>query len=168
VAVNVSAIQFRQEGFAEQVGEALRQSGLAPEHLELEVTETLLLSNADFTSPVLGELRRMGVKLAIDDFGTGYSSLSYLKQLPVHKLKIDRSFIKMVPANPDDAAITATVISMGKSLNLRVIAEGVETEAQMAFLREHQCDEVQGYYYSKPLALEDVLKRQEAAGAHAG
>ena len=98
----------------------------------------------------------MGIKLAIDDFGIGYSSLSYLRQFPVSKLKIDRSFIRAVTENADDAAITAAIISMGKSLNLRVIAEGVENESQMEFLRRHQCDEIQGYYYSKPVTLEEL------------
>jgi diguanylate cyclase (GGDEF)-like protein/PAS domain S-box-containing protein len=158
VAVNVSAVQFRQEGFRDLIARVLEETGLAPQYLELELTESLLLSNSDLTFPVLRNLKEMGVKLAIDDFGTGYSSLSYLKQFPVHKLKIDRSFVKAVATNPDDAAITSAIISMGKSLNLRVIAEGVENEAQMEFLRRHRCDEIQGYYFSKPLPLEEVAK----------
>jgi diguanylate cyclase (GGDEF)-like protein/PAS domain S-box-containing protein len=156
VAVNVSAVQFRQEGFGEVIRKVLHETGLAPQYLELELTESLLLGNADVTLSVLKELKSMGVTLAIDDFGTGYSSFSYLKKFPVSKLKIDRSFVRDVAANPDDAAITAAIISMAKSLYLKVIAEGVEDEAQMSFLRAHQCDEIQGYYFSKPLAVDKV------------
>jgi diguanylate cyclase (GGDEF)-like protein len=156
VAVNVSAVQFRQEGFCALVRRVLRETGLAPQYLELELTESLLLENADLTLSVVQELKAMGVTLAIDDFGTGYSSFSYLRQFRVSKLKIDRSFIRDVAVNPDDAAITAAIISMAKSLHLKVIAEGVENEAQMSFLRAHHCDEIQGYYFSKPLAVDKV------------
>jgi diguanylate cyclase (GGDEF)-like protein/PAS domain S-box-containing protein len=159
VAVNVSAVQFRQEGFCELIRRVLHETGVAPHHLELELTESLLLSNADVTFSVLRELKAMGLKLAIDDFGTGYSSLSYLKQFPVSKLKIDRSFVRDVAVNADDAAITTAIISMAKSLNLKVIAEGVENEAQMSFLRAHQCDEIQGYYFSKPLSAAEVVDK---------
>jgi diguanylate cyclase (GGDEF)-like protein/PAS domain S-box-containing protein len=159
VAVNVSAVQFRQEHFRELIARVLYETGLAPQYLELELTESLLLSNADVTLSVLEELRAMGLKLAIDDFGTGYSSLSYLRQFPVSKLKIDRSFIRDVAVNPDDAAITTAIISMAKSLQLKVIAEGVENEAQMSFLRAHHCDEIQGYYFSKPLAVDKVADK---------
>jgi EAL domain-containing protein (putative c-di-GMP-specific phosphodiesterase class I) len=156
IAVNVSAVQFRQAGFCEFIREVLRETDLSPQYLELELTESLLLANADVTFSVLKELKSMGVSLAIDDFGTGYSSFNYLRQFRVTKLKIDRSFIQDIAVNPDDAAITSAIISMAKSLNLRVIAEGVENEAQMSFLREHQCDEIQGYYFSKPLAVDKV------------
>jgi diguanylate cyclase (GGDEF)-like protein/PAS domain S-box-containing protein len=159
VAVNVSAVQFRQEGFCQLIRRVLDETGLAPQHLELELTESLLLANADVTFSVLQELTDMGVTLAIDDFGTGYSNFSYLRQFRVSKLKIDRSFITNVAANPDDAAITAAMISMAKSLHLKVIAEGVEDEAQMSFLRAHQCDEIQGYYFSKPLAVDKVADK---------
>jgi diguanylate cyclase (GGDEF)-like protein/PAS domain S-box-containing protein len=167
VAVNVSAIQFRQEGFHELIRRVLHETGLAPQYLELELTESLLLTNADVTFSVLQELKAMGLKLAIDDFGTGYSSLSYLKQFRVSKLKIDRSFIRDVAVDPDDAVITTAIISMAKSLNLKVIAEGVENEAQMSFLRAHQCDEIQGYYFSQPLSAEDVADKLRVPVVHA-
>ena len=159
MAVNVSAVQFRQEGFREFIRKVLNETGLASQYLELELTESLLLSNADVRFQVLQDLKAMGLKLAIDDFGTGYSSFSYLKHFPVSKLKIDRSFVRDVAVNPDDAAITSAIISMAKNLNLRVIAEGVENEAQMAFLRAHHCDEIQGYYFSKPLSTDEVVNK---------
>jgi diguanylate cyclase (GGDEF)-like protein/PAS domain S-box-containing protein len=167
VAVNVSAVQFRQEGFCELIQRVLHETGLAPQYLELELTESLLLSNADVTSSVLQELKALGLTLAIDDFGTGYSSLSYLKQFPVGKLKIDRSFVREVAVNPDDAAITTAIISMAKSLHLKVIAEGVEDEAQMSFLRAHHCDEIQGYYFSKPLTVDAVVDKLRGTAVHA-
>jgi diguanylate cyclase (GGDEF)-like protein/PAS domain S-box-containing protein len=169
VAVNVSAAQFRQEGFLALVRRVLLETDLTPQYLELELTESLLLSNADVSFSVLQELKDMGIKLAIDDFGTGYSSLSYLKQFPVNKLKIDRSFIRFVAVDPDDAAITIAIIRLAKSLNLRVIAEGVETEDQLSFLREHQCDEIQGYYFSRPISANEagnVLLYDRSCGDH--
>jgi diguanylate cyclase (GGDEF)-like protein/PAS domain S-box-containing protein len=159
IAVNVSAVQFRRQGFSEQIRRVLHETGLASQYLDLELTESVLLADADVTFSVVQELRAMGVALAIDDFGTGYSSFSYLKQFRVSKLKIDRSFIRDVAVNPDDAAITAAIISMAKSLHLKVIAEGVENEAQMSFLQAHQCDEIQGYYFSKPLAVDKVAAK---------
>jgi len=159
VAVNVSAIQFRQESFCGLIGRVLHETGLAPQCLELELTESLLVADTGVTLSVIQELKAMGLTLAIDDFGTGYSSFSYLRQFRVSKLKIDRSFIRDVAVNPDDAAITAAIISMAKSLKLKVIAEGVENEAQMSFLRAHHCDEIQGYYFSKPLAVEKVADK---------
>ncbi len=162
VAVNVSAVQFRQAGFPETIRRVLQESGLDPHYLELELTESLLLSNADVMSSVVQQLMAMGLRLAIDDFGTGYSSLSYLKRFPVTKLKIDSSFIRDVAVNPDDAAITTAIISMAKSLDLKVVAEGVENEAQMSFLRIHQCDAIQGYYFGKPLAVNEVADRLRA------
>jgi diguanylate cyclase (GGDEF)-like protein/PAS domain S-box-containing protein len=159
VAVNVSAVQFRQEGFCELIRRVLHETGLAAQYLELELTETLLLANADVTLSVLRELKSMGLTLAIDDFGTGYSNFTSLRQFGVSKLKIDRSFIHDVAMKSDDAAITTAIISMAKSLNLKVIAEGVEDEAQMSFLRAHHCDEIQGYYFSKPLEVDKVADK---------
>jgi diguanylate cyclase (GGDEF)-like protein/PAS domain S-box-containing protein len=165
VSVNVSALQFRQEGFCSSIRRALEESGLSSPSLELELTESVLLSSADVIRPVLEELKNMGVALAIDDFGTGYSSLSYLKQFRFGKLKIDRSFIRDLVADNDDAAITTAIIRMAKSLNLKVLAEGVETEAQMSFLRERGCDEIQGYYFSRPLAAGDLAALLASAPA---
>jgi diguanylate cyclase (GGDEF)-like protein/PAS domain S-box-containing protein len=167
VAVNVSAVQFRQQGFCTLIRRVLHETGLAPQYLELELTESLLLANADVTLSVLKELKSMGLTLAIDDFGTGYSSFSYLRQFQVSKIKIDRLFIRDVTVNPDDAAIATAIISMAKGLKLRVIAEGVENEAQMSFLRTHQCDEIQGYYFSKPLAVDAVAGKLRGTVAQA-
>jgi diguanylate cyclase (GGDEF)-like protein/PAS domain S-box-containing protein len=160
VAVNVSAVQFRQEGFTDLVRRVLMETGLSSEYLELELTESLLLSNVDMVLVTLQDLKDVGLLLAIDDFGTGYSSLSYLKQFPVGKLKIDRSFIRDIASDVDDAAISTAIISMAKSLHLKVIAEGVETEAQMSFLREQHCDEIQGYYFSKPISASEAALMQ--------
>ena len=162
IAVNVSAVEFRKESFCALIRKVLHETGLAPQYLELELTESLLLTNADMMSSVLRELTGMGLTLAIDDFGTGYSNFSYLRQFPIGKLKIDSSFIRDVAQNPDDAAIATAIISMAKSLSLKVIAEGVENEGQMSFLRAHQCDEIQGYYFSKPLAADEVADKLRA------
>lgn len=159
IAVNVSAVQFRQKGFLRLIKSVLRETGLAPQYLELELTESLLLSNADVMLLMMQELKEIGLKLSIDDFGTGYSSLSYLRHLPVYKLKIDRSFVRDVAIDADDAAITGTIISMAKSLGLKVLAEGVENEEQMSFLRAHHCDEIQGYYFSHPLPADEFADK---------
>jgi diguanylate cyclase (GGDEF)-like protein/PAS domain S-box-containing protein len=151
VAVNLSAIQFRQKGFAPLVANVLRETGLPARYLELEITESLLMSEAEEALTVLTELKDMGLCLSIDDFGTGYSSLSYLKRLPVDKLKIDQSFVRNIPGDRDDVAIARAVVSLGRSLELRVIAEGVETAEQCDFLRQLGCDEIQGYYFSRPI-----------------
>jgi diguanylate cyclase (GGDEF)-like protein len=170
VSVNVSPVQFRQRGFAQFVRNTLQETDLAPHLLELELTEGLILSSAEVARTVLQDLREMGIRLSIDDFGTGYSNLSYLRQFPVYKLKIDRSFVKDLATSSDDAAITGTIISMARSLNLKVIAEGVETEEQMSFLRSHHCDEFQGYYFSKALMPNDFaenLRRESAKSSDA-
>jgi EAL domain-containing protein (putative c-di-GMP-specific phosphodiesterase class I) len=167
VAVNVSSVQFRQEGFCDLIRSVLHETGLAPQYLELELTESLLLANADLMLSVVQELKALGLTLAIDDFGTGYSSFSYLREFRVSRLKIDRIFIRDVAVNPDDAAITTAIISMAKSLHLKVVAEGVENEAQMLFLRTHHCDEIQGYYFSKPLAVDKVADKLRGTAARA-
>ncbi|MHB2007100.1 MAG: putative bifunctional diguanylate cyclase/phosphodiesterase, partial [Acidobacteriaceae bacterium] len=164
VAVNVSAIQFRQEDFSKLIGRVLLETGLASQYLELELTESLLLSSAEVMLSVFQELKAIGLKLTIDDFGTGYSSLSYLKHFPVSKLKIDRSFIRDIAMDPDDAAITTAIIGMAKHFHLKVIAEGVEDEAQMSFLRAHHCDEIQGYYFSEPLTIDAVANLLRGTG----
>jgi EAL domain-containing protein (putative c-di-GMP-specific phosphodiesterase class I) len=156
IAVNVSAIQFRQQGFSELIRCILRETGLRPEYLELELTESLLLSNADVMFSTIQELKDMGVMLAIDDFGTGYSSLGYLRQFKVNRLKIARSFIQDVSIDADDAAITTAIINMAKALNLSVLAEGVENEAQLSFLQSQQCFTIQGFYFSKPVAVDQI------------
>ncbi len=153
VAVNVSARQFRAE-LLETVASALRETGLAPDWLELEITEGLLVEDPQAASAVLAELRALGVHVAIDDFGSGYSSLSYLKHFPLDRLKIDRSFVRDLSIDPDDAAIARAIIALAHSLDLKVVAEGVETPRQLAFLREHRCDAVQGFLYSVPVAPE--------------
>jgi diguanylate cyclase (GGDEF)-like protein/PAS domain S-box-containing protein len=151
VSVNLSARQFRDEQLVESVAAALDSMKLDARHLELELTESIVMNGAEMFIGKLRELECMGVQLSIDDFGTGYSSLSYLKRFPLHQLKIDQSFVRDLATDVDDAAITSSVISLGHSLNLKVIAEGVETKEQVDFLRRHHCDEMQGYYFSKPL-----------------
>jgi diguanylate cyclase (GGDEF)-like protein/PAS domain S-box-containing protein len=151
VAVNLSANQFRQKNLVGTVERALRDTGLDPGHLELELTESVVMYNVDEVLATLRDLKSIGVRISLDDFGTGYSSLSYLKRFPIDKLKIDRSFVSDVITNPEDAAIARAVIAMAHSLDMRVVAEGVETAAQLDFLRVNQCDQFQGYYYAKPL-----------------
>jgi diguanylate cyclase (GGDEF)-like protein/PAS domain S-box-containing protein len=158
VAVNLSAIQFRQKGFTALVANVLRDTGLPTRYLELEITESLLMSEAEEALTVLTDLKAMGICLSIDDFGTGYSSLSYLKRLPLDKLKIDQSFVRNIPGDENDVAIARAVVSLSRSLRLRVIAEGVETAEQCDFLRQLGCDEIQGYYFSRPLNAADVQR----------
>jgi EAL domain-containing protein (putative c-di-GMP-specific phosphodiesterase class I) len=152
VAVNLSARQFMQPGLLESVRQELGDSGLEARYLELELTESMMMNSAEQFITTLHALKSMGVQLSIDDFGTGYSSLSYLKRFPIDRLKIDQSFIRDIVTDTGDATITRAVIALGHSLNLKVIAEGVETAEQLAFLRANHCDEIQGYYFSRPLA----------------
>ncbi|MBV8464588.1 MAG: EAL domain-containing protein, partial [Burkholderiales bacterium] len=154
VAVNLSAVQFYQRELVDSIAALLDQYELEPHWLGLEVTESIIVQNVDSTVRTMSALEQMGVKLAIDDFGTGYSSLSYLKRFSADKLKIDRSFVADVPGDPDDSAITRAIINLARNLNLRVIAEGVETQAQWEFLRSEGCDEVQGYLVSRPVPAE--------------
>ena len=158
IAVNISAVQLRQEDFVHRVRRVLSKTSLPPHFLELEITEGVLLSHGEEMLVRLKELAAMGVRLSIDDFGTGYSSLSYLKDMPVSKLKIDRSFIQHLATDHRDAAITSTVISMANSLSLRVLAEGVETGEQLEFLRAQGCHEIQGYLFCKPLMVDELAR----------
>lgn len=152
ISVNVSAIDFRQRDFVDVIEQILKQTGMDPTLLELEITEGVLMQNIDATVTALNRIKALGVRLAIDDFGTGYSSLSYLRRFPIDVLKIDQSFIRGLSRDSSDAALVNAIISLGKSLKLTVIAEGVETLEQLDFLKAHHCEEGQGYYFSKAVA----------------
>jgi diguanylate cyclase (GGDEF)-like protein/PAS domain S-box-containing protein len=151
IAVNVSAVEFRDKGFAKGVRAILSETGLEARSLQLELTESVLMEDAESTASVLQELKMMGVHLAVDDFGTGYSSLSYLRQFPIDVLKIDQSFVHQITADPDDSSIVSAIIHMGKSLKHLVVAEGIETQEQRAYLQSQRCAEGQGYLFSRPL-----------------
>jgi diguanylate cyclase (GGDEF)-like protein/PAS domain S-box-containing protein len=161
MAVNVSSVEFRSDDFLEGVKNILKDTGLEPRYLELELTESVLMRHVEFTAPALQKLKAMGVRLAIDDFGTGYSSLSYLKQFPIDTLKVDQSFMREIAAETDDATIVNAVINMSRGLKHRVIAEGVETTQQVGFLQAHGCDEAQGYYFSRPVPAAQFAKLLE-------
>ncbi|MBN8770659.1 MAG: EAL domain-containing protein, partial [Thiobacillus sp.] len=162
MAVNLSTRQFRQKDLAEEVSAALRDTGLAASDLELEITESSIMDNLATAATVLTELERLGLRIAVDDFGTGYSSLSYLKSFPIHCLKIDRSFIRDIPGDENDTAIVRTIIALAGSLGLTVVAEGVETDAQLAYLRTNHCDQAQGYLFSRPLPPDDCIRLMRA------
>ncbi|HWA37834.1 MAG TPA: EAL domain-containing protein [Burkholderiales bacterium] len=156
IAVNLSARQFEQEALDAVVGEILRDTNVEPALLELELTESMLMKNAERAAQTLGNLRRYGVRLSVDDFGTGYSSLAYLRRFPLDALKIDRTFIRDCVGNPEDATIALAIINLAHSLKLKVVAEGVETEAQLSFLRAHGCDQVQGFHFARPMDAADA------------
>ena len=158
MAVNISAMEFRDENFLEGIFAILKDTGLDPRTLELELTESVLMKRAGSTESILKILRTRGVQLAVDDFGTGYSSLSYLRKFPIDALKIDQSFVRQITSAPDETTIVAAVISMGRSLKLRVVAEGVETQEELKFLQAHECDEAQGYYFSRPVLPEQFAR----------
>jgi EAL domain-containing protein (putative c-di-GMP-specific phosphodiesterase class I) len=157
--VNISGVQFLQRDLVETVAEALEKSGLEPRYLELEITESVVMENAAEAVVMLKELHDMGVGLSIDDFGTGYSSLNYLKRFPIHKLKIDQSFIRDICTGSEDAAIVQAIITLAHGLQLRVVAEGVERTDQLEFLRTLGNDEYQGFLYSKPLPAREMERR---------
>ena len=167
VAVNLSAWQFTDKDLVSDIGDAMAQYGVGSEEFEVELTESVLMTDPERANSVLQRLHRMGVKIAIDDFGTGYSSLSYLKRFPADALKIDRSFICGLPGDADDRAITQAVIAMAHALGLKVVAEGVETEEQLGLLRALGCDEAQGYLFGKPMAAAQIATRLQSAAAAA-
>jgi EAL domain-containing protein (putative c-di-GMP-specific phosphodiesterase class I) len=157
-------VELKRANYLQQVSKVLIQTGLAPQYLELEVTETVAIDGDEAGIRDLLALKEMGVKLSIDDFGTGYSSLSYLKRLPINTIKIDKSFVRDIKVDANDAAIVTAIIKMSHSLNFKVIAEGVETIEQLQFLKEFECDEIQGFYFSQPLTTEemyDLLKAEK-------
>ncbi len=158
IAVNVSPEQIWSGSLIDSVQGALDQTGLAPQHLDLEMTEGVCMDDSTTTVETLHQLNRMGIRISIDDFGTGYSSLSYLKRYPFHKLKIDRAFVADLPSDPDDVALVEAVLAMAKSLGLQVLAEGVETEEQCQYLTWRQCDLLQGFYFSRPIPIEEFMK----------
>jgi EAL domain-containing protein (putative c-di-GMP-specific phosphodiesterase class I) len=165
VAVNISARQFRHDHFAQRIAAILSETELEARFLEVEITESMMMQDHERTERVLAELHMMGITIAVDDFGTGYSSLAYLKRFPIDCLKIDQSFVRDLPGNLDDLAITKAIITLAKSLKLEAIAEGVETVAQHAFLASCGCDEAQGYLFSKPLPamdMEALLRSQQS------
>jgi len=169
ISVNLSARQLQSETLCRDIAEALVSSGLPAACLDLEITESMLMQNADSATRVLADLKAMGVTLSLDDFGTGYSSLAYLKRFPLDAVKVDRSFVQDITADVDDASITRAVITMAHHLKLKVVAEGVETEGQLALLIAHQCDVIQGYFFSRPLppeAMETLLRERRHLPSH--
>jgi diguanylate cyclase len=166
VAVNISGVQFQQRDLVDSIARVLVESRLEPHCLELEITESVIMHNASEAIVMLEKLSRMGVDISVDDFGTGYSSLSYLKRFSIDKLKIDQSFIRDISQNQDDAAIVQAIIALAHSLRLRVVAEGVESEEQLQFLRSLGNDEYQGFLHSKPLTAAEFGRYLETSNGH--
>jgi len=167
MAVNISAMEFCDGDFLEGVFAILKDTGLDPQSLELELTESVFMKRAEFAESILKTLRGRGIQLALDDFGTGYSSLSYLGKYQVDCLKIDQSFVRQITTVPDETSIVTAMISIGRSLNLRVVAEGVETQEELAFLQAHECDDVQGYYFSRPVPAQRFARLLTSGVDHA-
>jgi EAL domain-containing protein (putative c-di-GMP-specific phosphodiesterase class I) len=164
VAVNLSLCQLSDDNLLEDIEAALKDSGMAPNLLELEITESMIMHNPARLIAVLSSIKKIGVRLALDDFGTGYSSIARIKHFPIDTLKVDRSIIRNLQQDSEDRAITKAIIAMGKTLSLTVVAEGVETQAQEDYLRDHICDEMQGFYFSKPIAPDqfgDLLRNHD-------
>jgi diguanylate cyclase (GGDEF)-like protein len=170
ISVNVSALQIRSDSFLANLVAVLRETGLNPGSLNIEVTESGLMERARFGSPILTSLRDKGIQVSVDDFGTGYSSLSYLRKLPIDALKIDQSFVRQISTTPDDTTIVSAIISMGRSLRLKVVAEGVESAEDVAFLKKQECDEAQGFFFGRPVNAEcfaEMYKMQPNRGEQA-
>jgi EAL domain-containing protein (putative c-di-GMP-specific phosphodiesterase class I) len=159
MAVNISSSQFLGRSLVRDIDEALRATGMDPRLLELEITEGMVVQNPVRAREILSAIKSRGIRLAIDDFGTGYSSLGQLRNFPIDTLKVDRSFVSDLATDPEDRAITEAIIAMGRTLSLTVVAEGVETPEQVAFLRANACDEVQGFYFGRPMPPEQVAPR---------
>jgi EAL domain-containing protein (putative c-di-GMP-specific phosphodiesterase class I) len=167
LSVNLSAVQFRDIRLAQEIGAVIKRTGITPKYLEFELTETAIMEDVAQTQATLALLKEIGVQLAVDDFGTGYSSLGYLRSFPLDTLKVDRTFVSELPGNSSDRSLTSAIIAMARSLNLHVVAEGIETQAQAEFLLEKQCDEFQGFLYSKPIdskAFDLLLKSGKSLG----
>lgn len=158
IAINVSAIQIREHTFIDNITNALKVSGLPPEILEIELTESTLMDDSELIIQKIDQLKDLGIHISIDDFGTGYSSINYLKSFPISKLKIDQSFVSGLPKSTEDIAIVRAIIAMAHGLGIEVIAEGVESIEQVAMLSEYDCDLFQGYYYAKPMPFDEMLK----------
>ncbi len=167
LSINLSARQFHKQTIVETISDILQKTGFDPRHLELEITESVIMQDVDENIQTLRRLKDLGLRLSIDDFGTGYSSLNYLKRFPIDVLKIDRSFVMDITSDPDDSSVVSAIIALAHSLNLKVIAEGVETAEQLAFLKERGCNEVQGFYFSKPVPgqrVKELFKKEEKPG----
>jgi len=158
LAVNIASRQFHEPGLADLITNLLHRHALEPQHLELEITESTLMQHVPTTSDTLATLGKLGVRIALDDFGTGYSSLSYLRRFPIDTLKIDREFVRDIPGDADDTAITRAIIALAQSLHLHIVAEGVETEEQRRFLNGFGCESMQGYLFGKPVPAEEFTK----------
>ena len=167
IAINLSAVQFKQKDLLGRIREVLVKTGANPKLLELEITESTIMEDLDSAAAIMRELHKEGIRISIDDFGTGYSSLNHLKRFPISTVKIDRSFVRDLTTDPDDAAIVGAIISMAHGMSLRIIAEGVETEQQLEYLRRLRCDEVQGFLYSRALPEDEIeeLLEQDKDGA---
>jgi len=163
VALNISGMQIHEEDFIDTVWSALKESKATRNYLEFEITESILMDNSELVSRNINQLKSLGIHLSIDDFGTGFSSMGYLKSFPISKLKIDKSFITGLPHSDKDTAITQAVIAMSHSLNIKVVAEGVEHDSQVDLLRDFKCDLLQGYYYAKPMPFDDLFKLKNSS-----